>query len=831
MRLRRANVRSAKAAAVATVCAVAGALLVATSPVANAWQEPGASGFQGAAVDLTDIVRVRPDERTGTQLAPALQPGKGNQPVPALQIRLPIKTEATATKPGKQYATWQPGDVLTVSLPSGVTFAKVPTVTSTDLVDTGTAVGQGTGFGAPIIATEQVDGGAAVTVNKPQMRMTLSADKSTAQILITNSQWAGVSADAQQAEWLNLDKAAFTDKDGAVADPAVQPGFVLTVDAIAVNIGSQAVGTVTATVAGEASNGFYGKPEYATYPAKAAVACTVGAAGGTRLTSYLGGTTTLGFLPPLAVTQRQQDGQAINATSDLQTISPMVIGGSFAVGTSYAISADVTSGAAVLGSALFDFPAHTPPIGYMDAQITTSGTVEGVQLAPSAGQYGIARTASLSLTTQTAGAGTVTIAGLRLAGYVPAGSNGAAAIPAGSAIRITVAVPAGAATAVNDASTVGCLTKPGASKFSAVAAPPDTGPTAADGVMRVAETANRIAGLSRWGTAARLALRFAAQPGVTVNAVVVANGENKKGGFDALAANYLAGRVGAPILLTAATQLPDEAALALRALLNGATSPVIYVMGGADSVSDQVVSSMTTIAQQAATGTVTVTRIAGSNRYGTATKAAGVGTVGSVSFAKGSPQYRSALLASGVVSADALAAGPLSFDLGLPVLLTGPAGLPAEVKAYISKQKVQQVFVLGGSDRVSAQALSDLRALGVKVVKRIAGDSRFATSADLYTFARAAATTAAAKGGGLGWSAGTTSYLANGVTGFPDALAVGPLAGSQRAVLLTTGPTALDGAVAAYLKGLPKSVHGAVGLGSSATVSVDVLKAANALVP
>jgi putative cell wall-binding protein len=570
------------------------------------------------------------------------------------------------------------------------------------------------------------------------------------------------------------------------------------------------VGTVTAQVSGDASNGFYGTSDFATYPAQAPAACTVGAAGSTRLTSYVGGTTTLGFLPSKAISVSQPAGQVVGATLALQQLPPIAISGGFVSNVADQLTADVVVSGAVAGSVLFDFPAHNPPIGYMDAIVATAGAVKGVSLAPSAGQYSTTRTTALSLTAKQGGNGAVAIAGLRIAGYVPDGQSGAKAIPAGATIDVTVK---GGAAAVNDAATVGCLTKPGASAFSAVIQPSDV--FAAQASLAVAKSASRIGGLNRYDTAARLALDFAALPGVAKpQAVVIANGETAKGGFDALAANFLAGRKGAPILLTQAGTLPRETAQALRAVLDGAPQATLYVMGKADSVSEAVVTEMTAIAKSAVAGSVTVTRVAGNNRYATAALAAAGGTVGSVSFAQGSPSYKTAMLASGVVSADALAAGPLSFSAGLPVLLTGEASLPAEVIAYLKKAGVQQVFVLGGLDRVSANVLSQLRTIGVKVVKRIAGPNRFATSAELYDFAVAPASTAASAGGGLGWGSGSRAYVANGVTGFPDALAVGPLAGTETAVLVTASPTKLDPEVAA----LTKKASVAVGLGQPATV-------------
>jgi putative cell wall-binding protein len=777
--------------------ALAAGMLIATAPAASAFQEPKAAGFSGNSVDLTDIVRLAPDEQ-GKQTAPQLTPGKKGQQAPDMQVRLPIRSEATAHREGKIYATWQPGDVLVVALPAGVTFAKAPTVKASELVD----VASGSGFGTPATATVTTDSGAEIALTAPQTSVTLSSDGSAARILISNSLWGGVPAAAQSSEWLNVASADFGAAD--------QPGFVLDVTGISLNVGASAVGTITAQVSGEASNGFYGTSDYATYPAKAPAACTVGTAGGTRLTSYVGGTTTLGFLPSKAIDSAQPSGQVVNATLDLQQLPPVTVSGSFASGVADQLTADVMVSGASAGSVLFDFPAHNPQINYMDAVVATSGSVQGVSLAPSAGQYSTTRTAALSLTAQQGGNGAITISGLRIAGYVPTGQAGARAIPAGSSIAVSVK---GGAAAVNDSATVGCLTKPGASAFSAVLQPSDV--FAAQTSLAVAKSASRIGGLNRYDTAARLALNYATTPGVSrPQAVVLANGENKKGGFDALSANFLAGQVGAPILLTQATALPRESAQALRAVLDGSPKATIYVMGKADSVSDAVVAQATAIAKEAVSGDVTVQRVGGDNRYATSALAGGAGPVGALSFAKGSPSYKTAILASGVVSADALAAGPLSFSAGLPVLLTGPGTLPKEVTAFIKKAGVQQVFVLGGADRVSTDALAQLRSLGVMVVKRIAGPNRFATSAELYAFALAPASTEASDGGGLGWGSGSQAFVANGVTGFPDALAAGPLAGAAKSVLLTAGPSRLDPEVEA----LAKKATAVIGLGQPATV-------------
>ena len=820
--------RTAILSATFSVALVVAAGIVAAPPAA-AFQEPSLTGFAGSGVDLTDIVRTLPAAdapvgstfaAAGTGAVPTLAYGAANQSVPGLQIQLPIRTEAAASKAGKQFATWQPGDDLTVALPAGVTFAAVPTLAVSGLIDLTSlaTVAQPT---AAVTADLVADNGAAVTLQGPQTSMTMSADKSVVHIRFTGAQWSGAVSSLANAPWLNLASAQFT--------PATaKPGFLLTLTGIVLSVNpagaATAGGPVTATVAGNASNGLYLADGYATYPAVAPAQCTVGTVGGTRNVSYVGGATTLAYLPPVALTVAQT---TLGATDELQQLPPVSLAaapGGWTTGATYGLAATVvgTSGVA-LGTVLFDFPTHTPPIDYLDAVIQTSAGMSVSALAPAASQYGTTRTTALSFTVVKADAAArqaVTIAGLRIAGYVPSGQLGARALPAGSRVQLQISTPAATVTAVNDAATVGCLTRPGGSQFAATPAP--AADLVATGTLPVAQTANRVGGMNRYDTAARLAVRFAtAGP---VPGVVIANGENAKQGFDALAANYLAGQTKSPILLTAATSLPRETAQALRAITNGAGPVTLYVMGKSDSVSDQVAAQLAAIARAGASGPVTVTRLAGNDRYATSVQAAKAGTPGAVSFAAGSPAYKTAILASGEVSADALAAGPLSAALHLPVLLTGAAALPTDVLAAIKQLGIRQIFVLGGADRVSANVIAQARAAGAVVVKRIAGANRFETSADLYGFARRPATTSAAAGGGLGWSSGSAAYLANGVTGFPDALAVGPLAAQSDAALLTTGPGTLDPSVVAFFT--QQKLVTVVGLGQPATLALAVITAA-----
>lgn len=313
----------------------------------------------------------------------------------------------------------------------------------------------------------------------------------------------------------------------------------------------------------------------------------------------------------------------------------------------------------------------------------------------------------------------------------------------------------------------------------------------------------RTAGSSRYDTAARIAADYAALPGFGKDAVILANGENAGQGIDALAANYLAGAKHAPILLTAATSLDSDTQAALISLFSGGTQDVtLYVMGKSDRISAAVRTQAKNLIQAAiaAGKTVTIQEVAGNSRYATSAETAtlaGPGALTLHSLAVGDPYLKTAFLASGTENADALAAGAISYAEGIPMLLTSGAAITPEVASAITTLGIGQVIVLGGTDRVSAATVASLGALGVTSTTRIAGPSRYATAADLYTWAYGNATPSSGDRG-LGWT-GSTAFLANGTAGFPDALAVGPLAGEQHHAVLTTAAMALSPQASAFL--------------------------------
>lgn len=94
------------------------------------------------------------------------------------------------------------------------------------------------------------------------------------------------------------------------------------------------------------------------------------------------------------------------------------------------------------------------------------------------------------------------------------------------------------------------------------------------------------------------------------------------------------------------------------------------------------------------------------------------------------------VVASGEAFPDALAASALAGALDCPVLLTEHARLSSQTAAQLGRLGAREAYVVGGEAAVSARAQSQIEELGVSV-RRVAGDSRFATSTAVLDAVRA----------------------------------------------------------------------------------------------
>lgn len=310
-------------------------------------------------------------------------------------------------------------------------------------------------------------------------------------------------------------------------------------------------------------------------------------------------------------------------------------------------------------------------------------------------------------------------------------------------------------------------------------------------------SASQFAGFERLQGADRYATAAATARGSFSSAdrAIVVNGDDAAFA-DALAANYLAGDLRAPILLTTRDTTPAATLSALRAM--GVDD--VTIVGGTARVSAAQQRSL-----DASFGTVD--RVAGADRYATARAVAAAPGADNV-------QEGTAILATGTMFADALVSGPISYAEQFPILLAEPGGLSAATRASLEALDISRVVIAGGTSAVSAAVETGLAGMGIDVV-RLGGADRRATAALMADFARDE----------LGFDP-TLVNLARGDVP-ADALSGGPHAGEERGViLLTEGSTGLGSATAAYLGDQSVSLRSGHVFGGTAAVSSAVVAAA-----
>ncbi len=317
---------------------------------------------------------------------------------------------------------------------------------------------------------------------------------------------------------------------------------------------------------------------------------------------------------------------------------------------------------------------------------------------------------------------------------------------------------------------------------------------------------------------------------------------------DALASAPLARALRTGTLLTPSARLSAAAAAAIR--VEGVTR--VYVVGGPLAVSTSVVTTLTSTPAYscgggASTGVgIEVTRIEGQTEYDTAARVAalaaalgGVGaldlagayegsnqlggpgrynaTTGAASSGPGSPgALETAIVATGTGFQDAESASTLAYADRLPILLTTPAALSAQVSSQIRALGVRQVIVMGGPLAVSDNVVASLQRLGVSVL-RVAGSDASGTSVELAELETSPSPT------GAGWRGTGVVAVARG-NGYSDGLAGavvagdGPRAAAPQPLVLTETPTS----VGAALTGLLERA-GSTGLGGARVDRLTVL--------
>ncbi len=232
---------------------------------------------------------------------------------------------------------------------------------------------------------------------------------------------------------------------------------------------------------------------------------------------------------------------------------------------------------------------------------------------------------------------------------------------------------------------------------------------------------------------------------------------------DALSASGLAGALSAPILLTDAGALSDEAAGAISEL--GAARAV--VVGGESAVSASAVAGLEAAGLE-------VDRVAGADRYETQRSVFAYGRE------RGLWGSSYVLAASGENFADALSLAPVAYAEKAPVFLVGADGDFSAAQygdlRLCASAPAGTALAAGGEAVMSERALGALRVVAGEVV-RLAGENRYETSAEVAAWA--------VSRGVLSWDG---VALASGESPY-DALAGSAVQGSGRSVLLLASDT------------------------------------------
>lgn len=159
-----------------------------------------------------------------------------------------------------------------------------------------------------------------------------------------------------------------------------------------------------------------------------------------------------------------------------------------------------------------------------------------------------------------------------------------------------------------------------------------------------------------------------------------------------------------------------------------------------------------------------------------------------------------AVLCTGQNFPDALAAAPLARVLGGPLLLTKSSAVSSETIAELLRLGVKQVYLIGGETVISDDVRIQLVNAGIPNSKRVWGDDRYATSAQIALELAAHVTPDHPV---------RSAFYACGEN-FPDALALGPVAAGAMSPIMLVKHDQLPKSVSDVIYALDLDTYGIV---------------------
>lgn len=289
---------------------------------------------------------------------------------------------------------------------------------------------------------------------------------------------------------------------------------------------------------------------------------------------------------------------------------------------------------------------------------------------------------------------------------------------------------------------------------------------------------SRLSGSNRYATSLAIS-----QKGWThASNVIITTGLNFP---DALSASALSKSKDAPIILTAPDSLSQASIDELKRL--GTTNA--FLIGGTGVISTSVETQLKGLS-------ISITRIAGANRYDTSLK-----------IAEEIGLNNGIVVATGADFPDALSIASIASIKSIPILLSPKARLDDNMEAFIKGKTIPASYIVGGTGVLSSAIDSS-----VPNSKRLSGTDRFGTNLSINNQFTS----------DLNFD---TVYLATG-RDFPDALSGSALAAKNNAPIILTNKDSISTDTLNFMKS--KGVKHVVILGGTGVVSQDVESQINA---
>jgi len=261
---------------------------------------------------------------------------------------------------------------------------------------------------------------------------------------------------------------------------------------------------------------------------------------------------------------------------------------------------------------------------------------------------------------------------------------------------------------------------------------------------------NALIGTDRYDTAVRLSKsQF-----TTANTVMIANGGALA---DGLAATPLATFKKAPLLLTAASSLPEGTKGEIKRL--GAKNAII--VGGVTVVNDNILKELKAL------GVTNVERIGGTDRYDTSLEIAKY-------IDKNCYDVNKVVISNGIGQADALSIASVAGRDKMAIVLVEKDKVPTKVYSWLQGEALQNAYIIGGTTVVADSVLNKVNGITSENItkNRLGGKDRYATNAMVIDK--------------FYGSVVNKTYIAKGLQ-LIDALAAGPVAALNESPVVLSG--------------------------------------------